>query len=376
MESNQNEVKRGLKDVAACETRISFVDPNGQLYLGGYNIDLLVGRIKHTEAIYLAWYDDLPNRKELSDFEKLLISEMTLPDEVINRIKSYPSKSHPMDILQSEVPHLGIYDPDYNDNSETANRRKAIRLVAKVPTIVASLNRIRNNEPLIAPDKELDFASNFLYMFLGKRPGEVESEVINTYMYLHLEHGLALSTFVARATISSQSDMYSGVTSAIGALRGKFHGGASERVRGMLDDIENIDDVESYVQKRLDAKKRILGFGHRVYKGEDPRVKHLQALCENLCKREDRMDLYKKSQEIAYVVLNKKNIHPNVDFYAATVLDALGIPAEYCTAFFTTSRVAGWVAHIIEELGQRILIRPTSRYTGKYGREFTPMDKR
>ena len=376
MENNQNEIKRGLKDVAACETRVSFVDPSGQLYLAGYNIDVLVGRIRHAEAIYLAWFDALPNRKELADFETALISEMTLPDAIIERLRSYPMESHPMDVLQTEIPHLGMYDPDYNDNSEAANRRKAIRIVAKVPTIIASLNRIRNNEPLITPDKKLDFASNFLYMFLGKKPDELETEVINRYMYLHLDHGLAASTLVARATVSTQSDMYSGVTSGIGTLKGKFNGGASERVRGMLDGIESVEGVEAYIQNRLDTKKRIMGFGHRIYEAEDPRTKHLRELCDDLCKRENKMDLFKKAQEIVYVVLNKKNLRPNVDFYASTILDALGIPAVYSTTFFAASRVTGWVAHIIEELGQRILIRPTSRYIGKYGKEFVPIDKR
>ena len=376
MEESQEEIKRGLKGIAACETRISHVDPKGQLYYAGYNTDVLVGRVSFAEAIYLTWFDNLPNQKELSDFESSIISEMNLPEAVIKRLKSYSNENHPMDILQSEIPHLGMHDPDLRDNSDSANRKKAIRIVAKVPTIIANLNRIRNNEPLIPPDEKLDFASNFLYMFLGKYPDELERETINKYMYLHLDHGLAASTFVARSAVSTQSDMYSGVTSALGSLKGKFHGGANERVRGMLNDIKNIEDVEAYIQGRLDVKKRIMGFGHRIYQADDPRTKHLRELCENLCRRANKLDLYKKSKEIEYVVLNKKDIRPNVDFYAATILDALGIPVTFSTAFFTSGRVAGWIAHIIEELSQRIIMRPTSRYTGKYGREFIPIDKR
>ena len=376
MEESQEEIKRGLKDVVACETRISYVDPKGLLYYAGYNTDVLIGRISHAEAIYLIWYDNLPNRNELTDFESSIISEMNLPEEITNRLKSYSLEFHPMDILQSEVTHLGMYDPDLKDNSESANRKKAIRLVAKVPTIIAYLNRIRNNEELIPPDDKLDFASNFLYMFRGKYPDELEKETINKYMYLHLDHGLAASTFVARSTVSTQSDMYSGVTSGLGSLKGKFHGGANERVRMMLNEINSIEDIEPYIQRRLDIKKRIMGFGHRIYQADDPRTKHLRALCENLCRRDNKLDLCEKSKEIEFVVLNKKDIRPNVDFYAATILDALGIPVTFSTAFFASSRVAGWIAHIIEELNQRIIMRPTSRYTGKYGREFIPLDKR
>ncbi|MCW3975265.1 MAG: citrate synthase [Candidatus Bathyarchaeota archaeon] len=376
MEESQEEIKRGLKDVAACETRISHVDPKGQLYYAGYNTDVLVGRVSFAEAVYLTWFDNLPSQKELSDFESSIISEMNLPEAVIKRLKSYSNSNHPMDILQSEIPYLGMHDPDLGDNSDSANRKKAIRIVAKVPTIIANLNRIRNNEPLIPPDDKLDFASNFLYMFLGKYPDELERETINKYMYLHLDHGLAASTFVARSTVSTQSDIYSGITSALGSLKGKFHGGANERVRGMLNEIKNIEDIEAYIQGRLDVKKRIMGFGHRIYQADDPRTKHLRELCENLCRRANKLDLYEKSKEIEFVVLNKKNIRPNVDFYAATILDALGIPVTFSTAFFASGRVAGWIAHIIEELNQRIIMRPTSRYTGKYGREFISIDKR
>ncbi len=380
MKANKSKVVvRGLENVAAAETRISFVDPNGRLYYSGYNIDDLTKHVSYEEVVHLLWYNRLPNRKELLDLRSKLISEMTLPNQVNRAIEDMSLCSpngHPMDILRSAVTYLGLFDPDGMDNSESANMRKALKLVAKVPTIVANLHRISTRKPIITPDTKLGFAANFLYMFRGAVPDEEEKEAIDRYMVLHADHGLNASTFSARVTASSWSDMYSAVTSAIGTLKGPLHGGASERVMEMLGEINNVEEVEAYIEGMLDNRRRIMGFGHRVYRAEDPRAKHLREMSEKLCQRTKQEHFYKKSHKIEDIVRQKKGIFPNVDFYAATVMHALGVPREYFAAFFASSRVSGWTAHIIEQYRDNRLIRPTSKYIGSYGRSFTPIKDR
>jgi citrate synthase len=213
-------------------------------------------------------------------------------------------------------------------------------------------------------------------MFRGKVADPEEKDAMERYMILHADHGLNASTFAARVTAGTGSDLYSAVTSAIGTLKGPFHGGASERVMKMLYDINSIDEVEAYIQSMLDDNKKIMGFGHRVYRTEDPRTKHLKDIAEMLCQRTDNLAIYHKCKKIEDTVHKKKGIFPNVDFYAALVMNALGVPREFFTSFFASSRVTGWVAHVLEQYADAVLIRPTSKYTGKYGRKFVPMEKR
>jgi len=380
MEANESKVVvRGLEDVVAAETRISFVDPNGQLYYSGYNIHDLAKHVSYEEVVHLLWYNRLPNKKELLGLRSKLISEMRLPDQVNKAIEDMSlcsTDSHPMDILRSAVSYLVLFDPDRMDNSESANMKKALRLVAKVPTVVANLHRISTRKPIIAPDTELGFAANFLYMFRGTVPDEEEKEAIDRYMVLHADHGLNASTFSARVTASTWSDMYSAIASAIGTLKGPLHGGASERVMGMLDEINNLEEVEAYIEGMLANRRRIMGFGHRVYRAEDPRARHLREMSEKLCQRTNQEHLYKKSHRIEDVVRQKKGIFPNVDFYAATVMHALGVPREYFATFFASSRISGWTAHVIEQYKDNRLIRPTSKYIGSYGRPFTLIEDR
>jgi citrate synthase len=376
IENHDRIVTRGLRDVAAAETKISFVDPLGALYYSGYDIDDLVGRVCYEEVVHLLLYNKLPTKNELEDFRVRLVSEMKLPKAIIESLKCAPLNAHPMGVLRTEVSHLGMYDPEGNDNSELANQRRAIRLAAKVPTIVAHLHRIRAEQEVISPNEELGFAENFLHMFRGTAADIDEKDVIDRFMTLHADHGFNASTFAARVTASTKADMYSAVTSAIGTLRGSLHGGASERVMHMLFDVSSVDEVEDYVQGMLDDQKKIMGFGHRVYVAEDPRTKHLRDISERLCYRIGRLDEYHKCKEIEAVVYQKKKIFPNVDFYAALVLHALGVPKEYFTAFFASSRVSGWTAHVLEQYSDAVLIRPTSKYIGEYGRTFVPIEKR
>jgi citrate synthase len=369
-------VTRGLRDVAAAETKISFVDPMGTLYYLGYDINDLVEHVCYEEVVYLLLCGELPTKNELDELRAQLISEMKLPEAIINSIKSALPSSHPMEVLRTEVSHLSMYDPDPDYKSEHANKRRAIRLVAKVPAIVAALHRLRTNQPLVAPNEEFGFPENFLYLFRGKPADNEEKKAIDRFMTLHADHGFNASTFAARVTASTNSDMYSAVTCAIGTLKGPLHGGASEKVMYMLDDINTEEEVEDYIQGMLDDRKKIMGFGHRIYQTEDPRTKHLRGIAENLCHRTNTMDLYNLCIRIENVVHEKKKIFPNVDFYAAVTLNALGVPFEFFTPFFASSRIAGWTAHVIEQYKDAVLLRPSSKYVGKYGRPFVPIEKR
>jgi citrate synthase len=374
--NNDKEVTRGLRDVAAAETKISFVDPMGTLYYLGYNIDALVEQVCYEEVVYLLLYGRLPTKNELDELRSQLIAEMNLPEAVIRNIKSFPLNGHPMEILRTEVSHLSMYDPDPNYKSEQANIKRAIRLVAKVPTIVASLHRLRTNQPLVAANEEFRFAENFLYLFRGKLADNEEKQAIDRFMTLHADHGFNASTFAARVTASTNSDLYSAVTSAVGTLKGPLHGGASEKVMYMLDDINTEEEVEDYIQGMLDDKKKIMGFGHRIYRTEDPRTRHLRDIASNLCHRTNNLDLYNLCIRIENVVHKKKNIFPNVDFYAAVTLNALGVPFEFFTPFFASSRISGWTAHVIEQYKDAVLLRPSSMYVGEYGKPFVPIEKR
>jgi citrate synthase len=369
-------VTRGLRDVAAAETKISFVDPMGTLYYLGYNIDDLVEHVSYEEVVYLLLYGELPTKNELDEFRTQLISEMKLPEAIINSIKSAPPNSHPMEVLRTEVSHLSMYDPDPDYKSEQATKKRAIRLVAKVPAIVATLHRLRTDQPLVAPNDDSGLPENFLYLFRGKPADNEERKAIDRFMMLHADHGFNASTFAARVTASTNSDMYSAVTCAIGTLKGPLHGGASEKVMYMLDDINTEEEVEDYIQGMLDDKKKIMGFGHRIYQAEDPRTKHLRGIAENLCHRTNNLDLYNLCIRIENVVHEKKKIFPNVDFYAAVTLNALGVPFEFFTPFFASSRIAGWTAHVMEQYKDAVLLRPSSKYVGKYGRPFVPIEKR
>ena len=369
-------VVRGLRDVAAAESRISYVDPNGFLYYLGYNIDDLVEQVRYSEIVYLLIHQRLPNQQELDKFRIELVSEMKLPDPIVESIKSAPMSSRPMDVLRTEISHLGEYDPEGMDFSKAANIRRAVRLVAQVPTIVATLYRSRRYLPVPEAKRKFDFAKNFLYMLKGSIPDDRETKVMQRFMTLHADHGFNASTFAARVTASTNSDMYSAVTSAIGTLKGPLHGGASEKVMEMLDDICLEEEVEEYIQGLLDDKKKIMGFGHRVYKAQDPRTKHLRGIVEDFCHSFRTSDLYDKCKKIENIVYKRKKIYPNVDFYAAVAMDALGVSKEFFPLFFASSRISGWVAHVLEQYEDAVLLRPSSKYVGEFGRPFVPIENR
>jgi citrate synthase len=375
-DESERVVIRGLRDVAAATTQTSFVDPEGFLYYSGYNIDDLVENATYEEVVFLLLTNKLPNQAELSKIKSDLFAAMRLPKPVVERIKSASTTCHPMEILRTAVSHLGEFDPEPDDTSDEANRRRAIWIIAKVPTIISYLHCVRTGRTPVAPLRKNSFAENFLYMFRGSPPDQQERVAMERYMVLHADHGLNASTFAARVTAGTGSDLYSAITSAVGTLKGPLHGGASERVMAMLYEINSVDEVEEYIQSMLDDKKKIMGFGHRVYKTEDPRSKHLRGIAETLCHQHDTLTIYNKCKKIEQTVRAKKGIFPNVDFYAALVMHALGVPREFSTSFFASSRVSGWVAHVLEQYNDAVLIRPTSKYIGEFDRKFIPLKDR
>jgi citrate synthase len=368
---------RGLEGVVAAETNISWVDGiHGKLYYWGYDIHDIAEKVSFEEVIFLLWNGRFPNRSECERLRLELATEMRLPSQVVELLKLMPPNAHPMQVLQTTVSMLGIFDPDSGNNSAEANLRKAKRLVSQVPTIIADLHRIRKGLPLISADPKLGISDNFLYMLRGTPPVKIEHTVMDLIMVLHTDHGLNASTFTGRVIASTLSDMHAALAGAIGALKGPLHGGANQKVMEMILQIGKVDMVQDYIAGMLENKQKIMGFGHRVYRTEDPRARHLRTYSEMLCELRGYKELYDISHKIEAIVRESKGIYPNVDFYSATVQHAMGIPADFFTAVFAASRTAGWVAHIMEQYADNRLIRPTSKYTAELGVPFVSMDQR
>ena len=289
----------------------------------------------------------------------------------------YPiNKVHPMGALRTAVSLLGLYDEEADIMDEEANYRKAVRLQAKIPSIVTAFSRIRKGEEPIAPRKDFGYAQNFLYMLTGNEPEQIEIEAFNKALVLHADHELNASTFTARVCVATLSDIYSGVTAAIGALKGPLHGGANEAVMKMLTEIETVDNVESYITNKLANKEKIMGFGHRVYRKGDPRAKHLREMSEKLTNITGETKWYEISSKIEELVTSKKPLPPNVDFYSASVYHSLGIDHDLFTPIFAMSRMSGWIAHILEQYENNRLIRPRAEYVGPDMQKYIAIEER
>lgn len=372
-----SQVIRGLEGVVAAETDISYVDGvNGDLYYKGYNIHDLADTCNFMEVAYLLLNGSLPTEEQLQQFRLQTVSEMRLPTQITKMMESLPPSSHPMDVLRTVVSALSCYDHDTKSNTLEANRHKAVRLIAQIPTIVAHLFRIRRRETILSPDPQINMAANILYMFHGVIPSESHIRAMDQLLLLHADHGMNASTFAARVTASTHADLHAAITSAVGTLSGPLHGGANERVMKMLKEINNVDEVDEYIESMLAQGLRVMGFGHRVYKKEDPRARHLRKSSEELCTTSGDKNFYKISHRIEDIVMKKKGIYPNVDFYSATVQHALGIPEEFYTTIFAASRISGWVAHVLDQYQNNRLIRPTSKYIGTFNRTFVPIGER
>ncbi|MCM3086402.1 citrate synthase [Bhargavaea ginsengi] len=367
---------RGLEGVVATQSSISSIIDDTLTYVG-YDIDDLANHASFEEVVYLLWHKRLPKADELSELKQQLADNMAVPQEVLDHFKTYPINNvHPMTALRTAISLLGLYDEKAEDMSDEANYQKAIELQAKVATIVTAFSRIRKGEEPVAPKKELSYAANFLYMLNGKEPEAIEEEAFNKALVLHADHELNASTFTARVCVATLSDIYSGVTAAIGALKGPLHGGANEQVMKMLTEIGSPDKVESYIQEKLDNKEKIMGFGHRVYRKGDPRAKHLREMSEKLTGLTGQEDLYKMSTQIEELVTGQKNLPPNVDFYSASVYHSLGIDHDLFTPIFAVSRMSGWIAHILEQYSNNRLIRPRAEYVGPGMQSYVPVNER
>lgn len=369
--------KAGLEDIVAATSQICFIDgKKGRLVYRGYDIhDLVNGGATFEEVIFLLWYGKLPTRRELTDFNKRLAQHRRLPREVVAHLYTIPTSAPPMEALRSAVSELALYDNDERMTTE-AHFEKAFKLMSQVATIVAFDERIRNEKDLIQPDPSLSFAANFLYMLTGKLPDAETERLFDICLILHADHELNASTFTARVIAATLSDMYSAIVGAIGALKGPLHGGANEQVMRMLLDIGDPSRAEGYVRKLLSEKKKIMGFGHRVYKTEDPRATHLRKMSEQLGYRTGNLKWYEMSRRIEALVLQEKGLYPNVDFYSASVYHLMGISIDLFTPIFAVSRTAGWIAHILEQYANNRLIRPTAEYIGPLDEKYIPIDER
>ena len=355
----------GLEGIVATTSKICFIDGDkGVLSYFGFNIHSLAENATFEEVIYLLWKGKLPKQGELQQLQAALVAERELPSEVTAFLKNAPQDSVPMDVVRTAVSMLGLYDPLAGDNSLQANQEKAVKLMARISTIVTSLGRMRSGKEVVAGDPKLGYAANFLYCLTGNKPDDIMERVFDVALILHADHELNASTFAARVTAATLSDIYSAVTSAIGALKGPLHGGANEAVIQMLLQTDSTDDAMAKVKSDLEKKIKIPGFGHRVYHVVDPRAVHLKKMSQELGKRTNHLDLYEKSTCVEQTVRELKGLNANVDFYSASTYYSLGIPVDLFTPIFAVSRMSGWTAHILEQYRNNRLIRPRADYTG------------
>lgn len=354
---------KGLEGIVAATSSISSI-VDGVLTYRGYNIDDLAEHASFEEVAYLLWFGKLPNANELETLQNSLSEYAAIPDELIAQIRLYPKSMNTMAALRSAISALGLYDSQADEMTAEANENKAVKLQAQLPTIVAAIARIRQGKDPVSPKEGASIAENFLYMLTGEEPSETAVKAFDQALVLHADHELNASTFAARVTVATLSDIYSGVTSAIGALKGPLHGGANEAVMKMLNEIGTPDRLESFIQEKLNNREKIMGFGHRVYKNGDPRAKHLQKMSRELGEMNNDTRLYEMSVKIEEMVTGQKGLKPNVDFYSASVYTQLGIDHELFTPIFAISRVSGWTAHILEQLSDNRIIRPRAEYTG------------
>jgi citrate synthase len=371
-------VKAGLEDVVATDSSICFLDgKEGRLVYQGYDIHDLAKNSTFEETVFLLWNGRLPTKTELDTLNKELRANRGIPDDVIKLMKGLPKSALPMDVLRTVISALGIYDADNNNKDRAANIRKATRMQAMFPTVVAHWENIRSGKEPIKAKSEGSLAANFLYMMNGKWPDDYSAHVMDVALILHADHELNASTFAGRVAAATETDMHSAVVAAIGALKGPLHGGANQEVIKMLIEIGEVAKVDSYMKKALEEHKKIMGFGHRVYKTEDPRASHLRVKSEELGKRSGDTKWFEMSKQIEQLMLKKeKPLYCNVDFYSASVYYMLGLPIDQFTPIFAVSRVSGWTAHILEQYSNNRLIRPRAEYTGPNKSEYVAIEKR
>jgi len=369
-------VDRGLEGVIACKTAISSI-VDTTLCFRGYTIEDLAKNSSFEEVAFLLWNNRLPKANDLENFRNSLSRNMKLPGELVEQLQKLPTQGvHPMAWLRTGISMLSLWDREAQDDSDEARHNVAMRLIAQVATLVALFERTRQGQSYMEPQADKSIAWNFLYMLTGQEPDEETVHVFDVCLILHADHELNCSAFASRVTSSSLSDIYSAVTSAIGALKGPLHGGANEQVMRMLKDIGTVEGATQWVKEALAQKKKIMGFGHRVYKNGDPRAKILSGMSQAITKKTGQSHWYEMSKVIHNTVESEKGLLPNVDFYSATVYYSLGIPLDLYTPIFAASRVSGWLAHIFEQYSNNRIYRPRGEWTGKEGLHWVPVSQR
>ena len=379
METQSQQIYRGLRGVYADTTKASFIDGQvGKLLYRGYNIHDLAEKSTFEEIVYLLLYGELPTKSQLEEVDAILRESRALPPEVL-KILELVKDSHPMDVLRTGVSALGGFDPECNDNSVEATRRKGIRITAQVPTLVTAHHRIRQGLEPLAPDRDLNHAGNFLYMLFGARPQEEEMKLMDVDFIIHAEHGSNASSFAARMAASTVSDLHSAIVGGIGVLKGPWHGGAAEAVMKMALDIGQPENAEAYARNIIDNGGRIMGFGHRVYKAEDPRAGHMRDRSEVLSRKKGEPQWFQILAHLEQKVMRPyrdKGIYVNVDFYAGSIYYLMGIPDDLFVPIFAMGRIPGWTLQCMEQYANNILIRPLTEYIGPMDLEYVPLEER
>ena len=369
--------KGGLEDViAATSTICDIIGPEGKLTYRGIDIHDLARNSSFEETTYLLWFGSLPTREALHEFSAELASHRALPPQVLTVMKDFPRTAKPMDATRTALSALAFYDPEAHDASHKANVAKAMRVTAQFATIVAGYEQIRRGREPIEPDRSGSHAENFLRMLFGAEPDPLFIRAMDLALILHADHELNASTFAARVTAATLADMYSATVSAMGALAGPLHGGANEQVMKMLQKIGEPSRAEAFVTQALQAHQKIAGFGHRVYRTEDPRATHLRQMSKELGEHIGNLRWYEISRKVEEAVMTQKHLYANVDFYSASCYFTMGIPIDMFTPVFAVSRVAGWTAHVLEQYADNRLIRPRAEYLGEKDVAYVPIDRR
>src|SRR5437868_1813468 len=377
---SQLELRPGLADVPVAESAVSFIDgKRARLEYRGIAVETLARESCFEETAWLLLKGDLPTQRELAEFDDQLRHRRRIKYKLKDLIKCLPETGHPMDALQASVAAMGMFYPARDVTNAESNWDSCVRLIAKMPTVVAAFHRLRAGDEAIKPRDDLDHAANFYYMLFEREPSPAVRKVLDACLILHAEHTMNASTFSGRVTGSTLANPYTVISSAIGTLTGPLHGGANEEVLEMLDEIGSIDKVRSWCEDAIANKKKIMGFGHRVYKVKDPRATVLQDLAERVFTDRGKPPQYDMAVEMEKVMIEKlgpKGIYPNVDFYSGIVYQALGIPSDLFTPIFAIARVAGWLAHWLEQMQNNRIYRPEQIYVGKRNAEYVPLAKR
>ncbi len=370
-------VATGLRGVVAASSSIGDVNgEKGELIYQGLNIHDLATKSTFEEVVFLVWNGRLPKRAELDELRKNIAASYELPEWVREVFKYFPADAEPMDTLRTAVSALAFFDKESRDLSRETSIRVATRLTARFPTIVAAIDRARNGKAPIQPRPDLDIATNFLYMLKGEMPDEFDAHVLDVALILQADHEFNASTFTARVVAGTLADMYSCVTAALGALSGPLHGGANTAVMKMLLEIGSVDNVESYIKEALAKKKKIMGFGHAVYRTDDPRATHLRRFSKEMGERKGDTKWYDMTAKVEEVMKREKGLLPNVDAYSASTYYMMGIPLDLYTPIFAISRIGGWTAHILEQYADNKLIRPRAEYVGSRKVPYVAIDER